>query len=109
ADRFPDRWSAVASFELDAVPIDATPFLYEGRWWLFYAPHHPEAAKTRALHIAFADSLLGPWRAHPGNPVRYDVASARPGGAVSSSQGVPVLPVQDCTMTYGGGLRPLVI
>jgi len=109
ADRFPDRWSAVTRLELDAAPIDATPFFYEGRWWLFYAPHHPEAAKTRALHVAFADSLFGPWRVHPGNPVRYDVASARPGGVVSLSDGGPVLPVQDCTSTYGGGLRPLVI
>jgi len=109
ADSFPYRWSAVARLDLDAVPIDATPFHHDGRWWLFYAPDRPEAAKTRALHVAFADSLVGPWRAHPGNPVRYDVASSRPGGAVSMSGGVPILPVQDCTMTYGGGLRPLAI
>jgi len=109
AHSFPDRWSPVAHMELDAAPIDATPLFYDGRWWLFYAPDQPEAARTRSLHVAFADNLLGPWRAHPSNPVRRDVTSARPGGRACLWQGQPVLPVQDCSKTYGGDLRLLAI
>jgi hypothetical protein len=44
---------------------------------------------------------------HPGNPVREDRASARPGGTVALVDGVPMLPMQDCTHTYGGAIRPL--
>jgi hypothetical protein len=109
ADRFPDRWTAVARIELNTPPIDATPVFHEGRWWLFYAPSHSEAAKTRELHVAFADNLLGPWRIHPGNPVRNDPASTRPGGRACLWKGQLVLPVQDCTRTYGGDLRLLAI
>ena len=60
-----------------------------------------------ALHIAYADRLVGPWRPHPLNPVRRDLSSARPGGTPRVIGGQVVLPVQDCSRTYGGAIRPL--
>ncbi|HLY87470.1 MAG TPA: formyl transferase, partial [Acetobacteraceae bacterium] len=59
------------------------------------------------LHIAFAERLQGPWRPHPGNPVRRDRASTRPGGTPQVIDGRVMLPVQDCSHTYGGAIRPL--
>ncbi|MBS0989698.1 formyl transferase, partial [Acetobacter okinawensis] len=42
------------------------------------------------------------------NPVRLDNASTRPGGTPCVVGGKVVLPVQDCTHTYGGAIRPLI-
>ncbi len=63
----------------------------------------------RALHVAYAERLAGPWTPHPANPVRVDVASARPGGMPLVIDGQIVLPVQDCSRTYGGAIRPLTM
>lgn len=106
---FPFRWEAAHRIELEAAPIDATPVFHEGRWWLFYTPASSKADKVGALHLAYADRLAGPWTPHPGNPVRYDPAGSRPGGTPLVAEGVLTLPVQDCSRTYGGAIRPLRI
>jgi hypothetical protein len=41
---------------------------------------------------------------HPLNPVLIDRAGARPGGAFVEREGRLFLPVQDGSVTYGGGL-----
>jgi len=107
AAEFPHRWERAAEIPLDHVAVDATPFWHEGLWWLFYTSASNEPDKTAALHLAFAERVRGPWRVHPGNPVRRDPASARPGGTVQVVDGRIVLPVQDCSHTYGGAIRPL--
>src|SRR6185369_6150694 len=107
ATRFPTGWERACTIALDHVPIDATPLFYEGRWWLFYTPAAREIDKTAALHLAWAERITGPWHPLPQNPVRFDVSSARPGGTAQVIGGRVMLPVQDCTMTYGGGMRPL--
>ncbi|TXC71929.1 formyl transferase [Sphingomonas ginsenosidivorax] len=106
---FPDRWEAAHVIELDHVAVDATPVFQDGVWWLFYTSADREADKMSALHVAFAERLAGPWTPHPANPVRVDVASARPGGRAVTIDGRIVLPVQDCSRTYGGAIRALTI
>ncbi|SDC31770.1 hypothetical protein SAMN05444678_102287 [Sphingomonas sp. YR710] len=107
AVEFPHRWEAAHIVGLDHVPVDATPIFHDGLWWLFYTSASREADKMSALHIAFAERLAGPWRPHPGNPVRVDRASSRPGGTAQIIDGRVMLPVQDCSATYGGAIRPL--
>jgi hypothetical protein len=109
AIEFPDRWEAAAVIDLPDVPVDATPLFHDGRWWLFYAPARSKSDKTGHLHIAFADRLTGSWRAHPLNPVRVDPASSRTGGTPTVVNGEIILPVQDCSQTYGGAIRALHI
>jgi len=104
-----EAWEAVARLELDTPAIDATFFQHEGLWWAAYAPSQPKAARQERLHLAFAESLTGPWRAHPGNPVRIDRRGSRPGGAPFRCDSALMLPVQDCSRTYGGALRLLRI
>lgn len=106
---FPHHWEPVVRLELDAPAIDATPFRHDGLWWLAYSPAGAQRWKQGRLHLAFAERLTGPWRLHAGNPVRDDLASSRPGGTAWLENGVPCLPVQDCTRTYGGALRVLKI
>lgn len=109
AAEFPHRWEPAVRLELDTPAIDATPFHYDGLWWLAYSPAGPQRWKQGRLHFAFAEKLTGLWRLHAGNPVRDDLASSRPGGTAWIEHGLPRLPVQDCTRTYGGALRVLTI
>lgn len=102
-------WRAECRIALDCVPVDASILRHEGRWWLFYSPATSKAAKLSHLHIAWAERLCGPWTVHPGNPVRMDRRSARPGGTPVVIDGRIMLPVQDCSQTYGGAIRPLWI
>lgn len=109
AQAFPGRWEAAARLELDTPPIDATPFRHGGLWWLAYSPAGSQADKQGRMHLAFAERLTGPWTVHPGNPVRTDLASSRPGGTPFVADGALMLPVQDCSRTYGGAIRLLRI
>lgn len=109
AAAFPHVWEPAARLRLDTPAIDATPFRHDGLWWLAYSPTGPQRWKQGRLHLAFAERLVGPWRTHPGNPVRRDLASSRPGGTAWIEQGLPRLPVQDCVDTYGGALRILTM
>jgi len=106
---FPYRWEAAARIELDHVAVDATPLFHDGLWWLFYTSASQEEHKMEALHVAWAERLTGPWTPHPGNPVRVDRGSARPGGTAVVMDGQIILPVQDCSRTYGGAIKPLEI
>lgn len=109
AVEFPWRWLPERRIDLGVVPIDATPLFHEGRWWLFFTVAGSRADKVSALHLAYADTLEGPWTLHAGNPVRVDASSARPGGTPVVGPSGIVLPVQDCSRTYGGAIRPLRI
>ena len=109
ARAFPFDWEQVCDLPLDGPAIDATPFFYRDKWWLFYAPSHSKLAKKSHLHVAWSDRLTGPWTLHPLNPVRVDLSSARPGGTPEVRDGVIILPVQDCRATYGAAIRILAI
>ncbi|HKR89783.1 MAG TPA: hypothetical protein VJS38_16555 [Phenylobacterium sp.] len=104
---FPDVWEPAVRLELDTPAIDATVFRHAGLWWIAYSPAGPQSFKQGRLHLAWAERLVGPWRIHPGNPVRIDLASSRPGGTPFLAGGQLVLPTQDCTRTYGGAVRLL--
>ena len=86
---------------------EASLIAHGDRWWMFYTIVGPGAQDQRELHLAFADRLTGPWTPHPLNPVLDDRAGARPGGTpfVDPTDGALVLPVQDCSVSYGGALR----
>lgn len=109
ATRFPDAWEPAGRFELDTPAIDPTIFRHEGLWWMAYAPAGRQEEKQGRLHLAWAERLAGPWTPHPGNPVRIDRTSSRPGGTPFLLDGVLTLPVQDCRRTYGGAVRLLRI
>ncbi len=109
AEAFPWAWTPAARIALDHVAIDATPLFHDGLWWLLYASADRAADKTGALFAAWAERLTGPWHPHPGNPLRTDPTSSRPGGTPVVIDGRLMLPVQDCSETYGGAIRPLWI
>lgn len=109
ATLFPHRWEAAGTVDLDTPAIDPTIFRHDDLWWMAYSPTGPQSFKQGRLHLAWSKALLGPWRTHPGNPVRIDRSGSRPGGTPFLHDGVLNLPVQDCSRTYGGAIRLLRI
>jgi len=107
ATTFPHGWTADTRIALPDVPIDATLVFHQDRWWLFYSPGTDEFTKQGVLHAAFASHIRGPWTAHPGNPLRIGKDGSRPAGRAISQGEHLLLPVQDCTQTYGGATRTL--
>ncbi|MCY7279453.1 MAG: formyl transferase [Sphingomonas bacterium] len=106
AVEFPRRWEAVLRLDLPHVPIDATSLYHDGQWWLFYSAAGDRASR---LHVAVADVLSGPWRPHPASPIALGAHGSRPGGRAVHVADNILLPVQDCSRTYGGAVRPLWI
>lgn len=106
--RFPDRWEPVAQL-LDVPAIDATVVKHGDRWWAFYALPGPDDRAMRELHVAWADTLMGPWTPHLSSPVLSGFSTSRPGGTAFKHYGALYLPVQDCTATYGAAVEILRI
>jgi hypothetical protein len=114
AARFPDVWTTVCDIVLDATPrggsaVDASPIFFEGLWWIFYAPATDLASMMGVLHAAYAKQITGLWHTHRLNPLRTGFDGARPGGTPIVSGDALVVPLQDCSRTYGGGIRALTI
>ena len=106
AQRFPDAWEKVAEL-LPHPVIDPAIVKHGGKWWLFFTL--PGERQFEELHVAFADSLTGPWQLHPGNPVRVSRTSARPGGTPFMLKDHLHLPTQDCDGDYGRAVSLLRI
>jgi hypothetical protein len=104
AERFPDRWTAEAVL-VDGMAIsDATLLEHGGRLWLFATDRDGHGSTSDTLVIFHAPSLKGIWKPHRMNPILIDRRRARPGGAFIHGGSRIILPVQDGTNGYGGGL-----
>ena len=88
---------------LDGVAVvDPVLLRHDGKWWLFCGDRAHE--DTTHLFLFVADDWRGPWRPHPLNPVKSDVRSSRPAGAIIAHDGALFRPAQDCSQRYGGAL-----
>ncbi len=106
AKEFPGKWVRETALLAGTPGAEASVIRHEGRWWMFFTIVGPQARDQRELHVAHAENLTGPWQRHPLNPVITDRGGARPGGTPFLAHGGKViLPVQDCSRTYGGALR----
>ena len=106
AREFPGRWVREATLLAGLPGAETSVLRHEGLWWMFFTIVGPKARDQRELHIAHAEQLTEPWRLHPRNPILDDRSGARPGGTpFVTPEGTVILPVQDCSVTYGGALR----
>jgi hypothetical protein len=106
ARNFPGDWVRETALLTGIPGAEASLIRYAERWWMFFTVVGPQARDQRELHVAYADRLTGPWHLHPQNPILDDRAGARPGGTpFVGSDGLVILPVQDCSGTYGGAIR----
>lgn len=101
---FPDRWERESILLSDVDASDATFVVHGGRCFLLAALHPHGSSARDMLGIFVADSLLGPWRAHPATPAVIDVASARPAGAFFRRNGQLMRVAQDGEGGYGAGM-----
>lgn len=102
---FPSRWR-LEKVLIDGVRlVDATLARAGERWWMLA---NGAAGEGRIfddeLHLFHAAAPFSEWRAHLRNPVKSDVRSARPAGALFWRNGALHRPAQVCSPRYGAGL-----
>lgn len=105
--RWPCEWEQVGSLLDGAGAVDPALVEIDGRWWLFVCqPSAQGLAPWSELHLYYSDAPTGPWEPHRGNPVKIDVASSRPAGALFRGEdGALFRPGQDCSKRYGYAVR----
>jgi hypothetical protein len=101
ATEFPLMWEHDRVLDLGQPVVDATLLHHDARWWLFGGTSARADGPFNELSIWYGESPLGPWTAHPANPVVSDVRSARPAGHFFRIGGELIRPSQDCTPEYG--------
>jgi len=99
---FPFEWQPVKILIEASCPLDATVIEIDDTWWMFVnVKEEGVAVNWDELHLYFADSLFGPWKPHPRNPVVSDVRSARPAGRLFQTKTGLYRPSQNSSMRYG--------
>ena len=105
AVEFPARWAFAAELLRGRNAVDGT-LHHDGTHWYLFAcisesPLDVDRRVWTDLFLFVADSPLGPWRAHPANPLLSDVRRARPAGKLFVHDGRLIRPAQDCSVDYG--------
>ena len=104
ATSFPDEWVLDRVLVLGQPVVDPTPLFHDGEWWLFAGTQAAADCPFDELSLFHSASPLGPWLAHPQNPVVTDARRARPAGRCFRSAGALIRPAQDGTPSYGSGI-----
>lgn len=65
-----DPWEATPSYASVPIMEGPTVLKLDGRYYLFYSANHYRSVDY-AVGYAVADSPLGPWAKHPGNPILH--------------------------------------
>lgn len=106
ASDFPHSWTREAVLMQDVAAVDSTLLQYSGKWWLFAGGIVEDITSPNdGLYLYFADSPLGPWTAHPKNPIVSDARRARPAGRLYFENGALIRPGQDCANGYGYAIQ----
>ncbi len=104
--KFPDQWEFHKTILENVKAVDPTLFFHNDKWWLFTGIADGNSiSRNDELFIFYGDSPFGPWKAHEKNPVISDVRRARPAGKIIHYKNKIYRPSQDCSVTYGYGLR----
>ena len=105
ATDFPKKWKRAAVLMEGAKYTDPTLLQHNSKFWLFYTIHGSNFDGDLHLHIAYAESLTGPYTTHSGNPVKISARSARPAGTFFlNREGKLIRPAQNFSKTYGGSI-----
>lgn len=95
-------WKPDAVLLGNVAAVDPVLHHVDGVWWLFCCDRRHD--DTTHLYLYSANDWRGPYTPHPLNPVKSDVRSSRPAGALIDVDGELFRPAQDCSLRYGGAL-----
>ena len=101
---FPRRWELSHVLRERVSAVDSTLLQHSGKFWLFTSglnSANPWFDGDSELLLFFADTLRGPWMAHPKNPIATDVRNCRGAGQIQKWNGQLIRPAQDCSTIYG--------
>lgn len=101
AVEFPRRWVLDRTVMHNISAVDCTVFRVGDLFWMFANTAAPSGNWGEELSLFHAETPLGPWTAHPRNPVVTDVRRARPAGNLFMADGRLIRPGQDCSVRYG--------
>jgi hypothetical protein len=104
ATEFPNGWIQEGVLISDINAVDTTLQRIDGKLWMFTGISNGNYSNSDELAIFSSDSLTGPWKPHPRNPVVTDVQRARPAGMLFYESGRLIRPSQDCGKAYGYAL-----
>ncbi|WP_412535201.1 hypothetical protein [Mesorhizobium sp. BAC0120] len=104
AIQFPNVWVRDTILIGDRDINDATLLERGGRLWLIGTERFGYGSASDTMVAYSAAQLRGPWIAHALNPIAIDHSAARPGGAFIRQGSDFLLPVQNGSKAYGGGL-----
>lgn len=103
-ESFPDRWRLEKVLLHADYCADASFFHTGNTWWMFVNLGSNDMDVHDELHLFYADRLDGEWHAHPANPVKSDVRSARSAGRPYLRGGQLYRPAQIGVPLYGSGI-----
>jgi hypothetical protein len=104
AKKFPGEWTLAQVLMKDISACDTTVWFADDKVWLFTNILAAGGRPYTDLHLFYADSLFGQWRAHPLNPVISDISMARPAGRLFWHNGDIIRPGQNSLLGYGHAL-----
>ncbi|HEX6505144.1 MAG TPA: hypothetical protein VF011_18020 [Terriglobales bacterium] len=96
---FPHKWTPVANL-LRGKFVDTSVWKHDGLWWMMTTNVDPNPL-TACLFLFYSESLTGPWRFHPDNPISCDVHNNRGAGKIFRTGERWIRPSQSCAPTYG--------
>lgn len=99
AVNFPTKWEEISTISDNIRAVDPTIFKHDNLWWIAYTDGAID--ENSALCLMYSQEITGPWKFHQMNPVKMDVRSSRPAGAVFRNGENLYRPGQDCSQTYG--------
>jgi hypothetical protein len=106
AIEFPFKWKFVKNLVEGEVMVDASPFLYAGKWWFFASGGDASRWYSQNLRLFHSNDLMGPWQEHPKSPlIKGNPHHCRPAGRVMCIGGKIIRLAQDCDPTYGRSVR----
>jgi hypothetical protein len=101
---FPDVWEPAAVLMRDIHAVDATMFEHAGRWWM-YLSTAPDGETFDELSLFHSGTPLGPWVAHPRNPILSTVVGGRCGGRPFVRDGRLMRAAQSGARRYGHSIQ----
>lgn len=101
AEAFPLGWQRVANLVEGREAVDPTLHRHHDRWYLFANVSESGGGLSDELFLFVSDSLAGPYRPHPANPIVCDARTSRPAGRLFRHGGKLVRPAQCCVPIYG--------